>query len=231
MKLLIVLSSTAQVPASDRKTGTWFEELAAPYFAFTDAGAKVTLASVQGGPAPIDPWSEGSDAQTDATRRFSADANARKALATTVKLASLRADDFDAVFYPGGLGPVFDLTNDPASIALIEAMRRANKPVAAVCHGLAALRLAHTPDGSPVVQGRAVAGFSDSEERASHGDGLVPFMIESELRRLGGRYTSAADWQPHVVVDGRLITGQNPASSLGAAQEVLRALAAKAAPA
>ena len=230
MKILIVLSSTAQVPGSDRKTGTWFEELAAPYFAFRDAGAKVTLASLEGGAAPIDPWSEGTDAQTDATRRFSADPDAKKALASTVKLSSLRPENFDAVFYTGGLGPVFDLTSDPTSIALIEAMQRANKPVAAVCHGLAALRLAHMPDGSPFVKGRAVAGFSDSEERASHGDGLVPFMIESELRRLGGHYTSAPDWQPHVVVDGRLITGQNPASSLGAAQEVLKALASKVAP-
>lgn len=230
MKILIVLSSTGQIPDSDRKTGTWLEELAAPYYTFKDAKMKVTLASIEGGSAPIDPWSEGNDAQTDSTRRFSADPNAMKALASTVKLSSLRAEDFDAIFYTGGLGPVFDLTSDRTSIALIEAMQRANKPIAAVCHGLAALRLARMPDGSPFVKGRSVAGFSDSEERASHGDALVPFMIESELRRLGGRYTSATDWQPHVVVDGQLITGQNPASSLGAAQEVLKALASKAIP-
>ncbi len=224
MKILIVLSSCGQVPGTDRKTGTWFEELAAPYYIFQDAGVAVSLASVNGGPAPIDPWSEGEDAQTSATRRFAVDSVAQKALANTLKLSDIQPDDFDAVFYSGGLGPVFDLAEDTNSIALIEATYRAGKPVAAVCHGVAALRLARTSEGVPLVQGRSVAGFSNSEERAAHGVGVVQFLIEDEMRRLGGNYTSAADWNPHIVVDGNLITGQNPASSEGAAKKILEAL-------
>jgi putative intracellular protease/amidase len=224
MKILIVLSSCEQVPATDRKTGTWFEELAAPYYIFQDAGAAVSLASVTGGPAPIDPWSESEDAQTSATQRFAADSVAQKALANTLTLSDIAADDFDTVFYSGGLGPVFDLTEDKNSIALIEATYRAGKPVAAVCHGVAALRLARTSEGAPLVQGRSVAGFSNSEEWAAHGVGVVPFLIEDEMRRLGGVYSSAANWSPHIVVDGTLITGQNPASSEGAAQKILEAL-------
>jgi putative intracellular protease/amidase len=224
MKILIVLSSVDQIPGTDRKTGTWYEELAAPYYAFTDAGAEVIVASLAGGPAPIDPWSQSEQAQTDATRRFNADPAAKTALANTVKLSSIRAADYDAVFYPGGLGPVFDLTDDANSIALIEATFNAGKPLAAVCHGSAALRNAHTPDGAPLVTGRAVAGFSNSEENAAHGEALVPFLVEDELRRLGGHYTSVADWNAHVVVAGNLITGQNPASSEGAARKVLEAL-------
>jgi putative intracellular protease/amidase len=223
VKILMVLSSCGQIPGTDRKTGTWFEELAAPYYTFQDAGAEVTLASVSGGPAPIDPASEGGG-QTDATRRFSADPAAKQALANTRMLSVIRADDYDAMFYSGGLGPVFDLTDDKSSIALIEATHRAGKPVAAVCHGVAALRLAKTPEGAPLIRGCSVTGFSNSEERAAHGADVVPFMIEDELRRLGGHYSSAADWNPHVVVDGRLITGQNPASSAAAAQKVLEAL-------
>jgi len=224
-KILIVLSSTAQVPESDRKTGTWLEELAAPYYVFRDQGAAVTLASVAGGAAPIDPWSEGPDAQTEATRRFTADAVAQAALASTRKLPELRPEDFDAVFYSGGMGPVFDLASDPTSIALIESLHRAGKPVAAVCHGVAALRGAKTADGDPLVKGRNVTGFSNSEEKAAHGEGVVPFLIETDLRSLGGQYTSAPDWHAHVVTDGNLITGQNPASSTDAAARILRALA------
>lgn len=224
MKILIVLSSTDQIPGTDRKTGTWFEELAAPYYAFLDANATVTLASVSGGQAPIDPWSLNDEAQTEATKRFSADPAAQTALANTAKLSDIQAADYDAVFYSGGLGPVFDLTSNQGSIALIEATFNAGKPLAAVCHGVAALRLAHTPDGAPLVQGRAVAGFSNSEEHAAHGTSVVPFLVEDELRRLGGLYTSAPDWHPHVAVDGNLITGQNPASSSKAAQQVLEAL-------
>ncbi len=224
MKILIVLSSCGQIPASDRKTGTWFEELAAPYYAFKDAGAEVSVASVAGGPAPIDPWSQGDDAQTEATRRFEADPSAQRMLANTLRLSSIRAQDYDAVFYSGGLGPVFDLADDATSIALIEAIHRADKPVAAVCHGVAALRGARMADGSPLVKGRSVTGFSNSEEKAAHGIGVVPFLIEDELRRLGGNYSSAADWHSHVAVDGTLITGQNPASSLDAANKVLEAL-------
>jgi putative intracellular protease/amidase len=224
MKVLIVLTSASKVPGSDRRTGTWLEELAAPYYTFQDAGAKVTLASVAGGPAPIDPTSESAAAQTDATRRFLADAAAQKALANTVTLAGVNPDDYDAVFYSGGLGPVFDLTDNQKSISIIEAMERAKKPIAAVCHGVAALRGARKSDGAPLIEGRAVSGFSNSEERAANGTSLVPWFIEDEMRRLGGQYSCAADWAPHVVVDGNLITGQNPASSAGAAQKVLNAL-------
>jgi putative intracellular protease/amidase len=224
VKILIVLSSCGQIPGTDRKTGTWFEELAAPYYTFQDAGAEVTLVSVSGGAAPLDPTSEGDGAQTDATRRFAADPAAMQALANTRMLSGIRADDYAAVFYSGGLGPVFDLTNDKSSIALIEATYRTDKPVAAVCHGVAALRLAKTPQGASLIRGRSVTGFSNSEERAAHGVGIVPFLIEDELRRLGAHYSSADDWNAHVVVDGQLITGQNPASSGAAAQKVIEAL-------
>jgi putative intracellular protease/amidase len=224
MKILMVLSSTSKVPESERKTGTWLEELAAPYYAFKDAGAQVTLASVIGGPAPIDPASESAASQTEATRRFLADPVAQKALANTVTLAGIDPDEYDAVFYSGGLGPVFDLTDNQKSISLIEAMERAGKPIAAVCHGVAALRRARAPHGAPLIEGRAVAGFSNSEERSANGTGLVPWFIEDEMRRLGGDYSSGPDWSPHVVVDGNLITGQNPASSAGAAEKLLNAL-------
>jgi len=224
MNILIVLTSTSKVPGSERRTGTWLEELAAPYYTFQDAGAKVTLASVTGGPAPLDPTSESGAAQTDHTRRFLADAAAQQALLNTMTLASVNPDAYDAVFYSGGLGPVFDLTDNRKSISIIEAMERANKPIAAVCHGVAVLRGARKPTGAPLIEGRAVSGFSNSEERAANGTSLVPWFIEDEMRRLGGQYSRAADWSPHVVVDGNLITGQNPASSAAAAQKVLNAL-------
>jgi putative intracellular protease/amidase len=224
MQILIVLTSTSKVPGSDRKTGTWLEELAAPYYTFQDAGAQVTLASVTGGPAPIDPSSESTAAQTDETHRFLADPAAKKALANTIALAQVNPDDYDAVFFSGGLGPVFDLTDNQKSISIIEAMERAKKPIAAVCHGVAALRRACLPDGAALIQGRAVTGFSNSEELAANGANLVPWCIEDEMRRLGAQYSCAADWKSHVVVDGNLITGQNPASSAGVARRVLNAL-------
>jgi len=224
MNILIVLSSIGQIPGTDRKTGSWYEEVAAPYYAFRDAGATVTLASPAGGAAPIDPASEDDGFQTDATRRFSADADAKAALAATVRLADIKAEDYAAVFYSGGLGPVFDLAQDETSTALIEAFNGADKPVAAVCHGVAALRQTKGADGQPLVSGRAVTGFSNSEEAAAHGTGLVPFLIEDEMKRLGGDYSSGADWHAHVVADRGLITGQNPASSDGAAHKLLEAL-------
>ncbi len=224
MKILIILSSCAQIPGSDRKTGTWFEELAAPYYTFQEAGADVSLTSVLGGAAPSDPWSEGDDAQTEATRRFAADPIAQKALANSQKLSAIQPGDYGAIYYAGGLGPVFDLSEDKASVALIEAAERAGRPVAAVCHGVAALRQARTISGAPLVQGRAVTGFSNDEEQAAHGVGVVPFLIEDEMRRLGAVYSSTDNWRPHVVVDGKLITGQNPASSEAAAKKVLEAL-------
>jgi len=224
MQILIVLTSVDRVPGTDHMTGTWLEELAAPYYIFLDAGAKVTLASVQGGAAPLDPLSQSEAAQTAATRRFSADPVARQALAHTQPLPGIDAADFDAVFYCGGLGPVFDLTDDPKSVALIETMERANKPIAAVCHGPAALRKPRRANGAALVAGRAVTAFSNSEELSVNGPDLVPWFVEDEMRRLGGHFSRAADWSAHVVVDGNLITGQNPASSAGCAQEVLNAL-------
>ena len=224
MHILIVLTSVDRVPGTDHMTGTWLEELAAPYFVFLDAGARVTLASVTGGAAPLDPLSQSAAAQTAATQRFRADPVARQALADTQRLSSIVPTDFDAVFYCGGLGPVFDLTDDAGSIALIEAMDHANKPIAAVCHGLAALRKPRRANGAALVAGRAVTAFSNSEELSVNGPDLVPWFVEDEMRRLGSRYSRAADWSAHVVVDGNLITGQNPASSIGCAQEVLNAL-------
>ncbi|MBS0416899.1 MAG: type 1 glutamine amidotransferase domain-containing protein [Proteobacteria bacterium] len=224
MNILIVLTSVNCVPGTDHRTGAWLEELAAPYYVFADAGANVTLASTNGGIAPLDPLSEAAAAQTDATRRFLADPLARKALAGTAALAAINPHDYAAVFYCGGLGPVFDLTDSAESLSLIESMDRANKPVAAVCHGVAALRNARTPAGTALVAGRAVTAFSNSEELSVNGPNLVPWLVEDEMRRLGARYSCAADWNAHVVVDGNLITGQNPASSTGTAQEVLNAL-------
>jgi putative intracellular protease/amidase len=223
-KILILLTSTGTLPGTDRKIGTWLEELAAPYYTFTDAGAQVTLASVAGGPAPFDPLSESEDAHTPATRRFLSDPVAQNAAANTLALAGINPDEYDGVFFSGGLGPVFDLADHQKSIALIEAFDRATKPIAAVCHGVAALRRARTPDGAPLIKNRAVTGFSNSEELAANGPGLVPWLIEDEMRRLGGKYSCAADSSPHVVVDRNLITGQNPASSEGTAQKVLDAL-------
>jgi putative intracellular protease/amidase len=224
MKILIVLSSCTEIPGAGRKTGSWLEELAAPYYAFRQAGAEVVLASPAGGPAPIDPASEDEGFQTEATRRFSADPVAQQALASTLKLSDLRPEAYDAVFYAGGFGPMFDLAQDGASARLIETLVRAGRPVAAVCHGVAALRPARTPGGAPLVQGRSVTGFSNSEEQAAHGTGVAPFLVEDELKRLGGHYSSGGDWMAHVVVDGKLITGQNPASSEAAAHKLLEAL-------
>jgi putative intracellular protease/amidase len=224
MKMLIVLTSVSCVPGTDHKTGTWLEELAAPYYAFMNCGAKVTLASIRGGAGPLDPLSESVVAQTAETRRFLADPVARAALGNTSTLAGIDPGDHAGVFYCGGLGPVFDVTDDSNSIALIELMDRANKPIAAVCHGVAALRKPRKADGAPLVQGRAVTAFSNTEELSVNGPDLVPYFVEDEMRRLGARYSRAADWSAHVVVDGNLITGQNPSSSIGCAQEVLNAL-------
>jgi putative intracellular protease/amidase len=221
MRILIVLSSCDRIPGTDRRTGTWLEELAAPYYVFRDAGAHVDVASVAGGRAPLDPTSQTQAFQTDATRRFAADPDAQRVLADTLALCAIRPEVYDAVFYSGGLGPVFDLSEDGNSVALIEAMHRADKPVAAVCHGSAVFRKVRDSQGIALVSGRAVTGFSNSEEIAANGPGMVPFLIEDELRRLGGRYSCAADGEAHIVADGKLITGQNPASSEGVARKVL----------
>ena len=224
MKILMVLTSHSDLGDTGKKTGFWLDELAAPYYLFKDAGAQVRLASPLGGEAPIDPKSDEPAAQTDATRRFKGDPAAQAALSGTLRLRGVSASDFDAVFYPGGHGPMWDLAENGYSIALIEAMLAANKPVAAVCHGPAVLRHAKTPDGLPVVKGKAVTGFSNTEERASGLGQVVPFLLEDMLRQSGGDYSRAADWQPHVVTDGLLITGQNPASAAPAAQALLKKL-------
>jgi putative intracellular protease/amidase len=224
MKILMILTSHDQLGDTGKKTGFWLEEFAAPYYAFLDAGAQVTLASPCGGQPPLDPKSDEAASQTDATRRFKADTAAQKALASTVKLSTLRADDFDGIFYPGGHGPLWDLAEDPASIALIEAMLAAGRPVAAVCHAPGVLRHAKAPSGDYAVRGRKVTGFSDTEEQAASLTAVVPFLVEDMLKDRGGRYSKAADWKPHVVIDGLLITGQNPAFSAPAATALLERL-------
>ncbi|WP_372827912.1 type 1 glutamine amidotransferase domain-containing protein [Polaromonas sp.] len=225
MKILMVLTSHDQLGNTGKKTGFWLEEFAAPYYVFKDAGAEITLASPLGGQPPLDPKSDAADAQTDATRRFKGDVAAGQALANTVKLASLSANDFDAVFYPGGHGPLWDLAEDKDSIRLIETMFTAGKPVAAVCHAPGVLRHTKTASGAPLVQGKKVAGFTNTEEAAAQLTDVVPFLVEDMLRQNGGSYSKGADWQSHVVNDGNLITGQNPASSEAAARELLNQLA------
>ncbi|SSW66253.1 General stress protein 18 [Achromobacter veterisilvae] len=224
MKILIVLTSHDTLGDTGRKTGFWLEEFAAPYYAFVDAGAKVTLASPAGGQPPLDPKSDDPGAQTDDTRRFRQDAEAQRLLASTRPLGETQAADYDAVFYPGGHGPLWDLAEDPKSVSLIETMLAAGKPVAAVCHAPGVLRHAKTADGNPLVQGRQVTGFSNAEEDAVQLSDVVPFLVEDELKQLGGLYSSGPDWQPHVVGDGLLITGQNPASSVGVAEALLERL-------
>jgi putative intracellular protease/amidase len=224
MNLLIVLTSHETLGNTGRKTGFWLEELAAPYYVFKDAGATMTLASPKGGMPPLDPASNVPDAQTDATRRFQADPEAMAALASTQVLAKMKAADFDAIFYPGGHGPLWDLAEDPASIALIETAVRLGKPVAAVCHAPGALRHVKGPDGKALVSGRKVTGFTNSEEAAVGLTDVVPFLLEDMLKANGGAYAKGPDWAPFVVADGLLITGQNPASSGPAAVELLRHL-------
>ena len=223
-KILMVLTSHSALGDTGQKTGFWLEEFAAPYYVFLDAGANVTLASPHGGQPPLDPKSDAPDAQTDATRRFKSDAAAQSALAHTHKLTEVSAADFDAVFYPGGHGPLWDLAEDKTSIALIEQMLAAGKPVAAVCHAPGVLRHPKTPDGQPVVRGKNVTGFTNTEEAAAGLTDIVPFLVEDMLKGHGGHYAKAGDWQPHVLTDGLLITGQNPASSEPAAQALLKKL-------
>lgn len=226
MKILIVLTSHDTLGNTGRKTGFWLEEFAAPYYAFLDAGATVSLASPAGGQPPIDPKSDDPEAQTDATRRFRQDAQAQQQLASTHRLADMQAADFDAVFYPGGHGPLWDLAEDKNSISLIETFLAGGKIVSAVCHAPGVLRHAKSSDGKPLVQGRQVTGFTNSEEAAVQLTDVVPFLVEDELTKLGGRFSRGPDWQPYVVSDGLLITGQNPASSVAVANEVLAHLKA-----
>ena len=223
-KILMVLTSHDQLGNTGAKTGFWLEEFAAPYYVFKDAGADVTLASPQGGQPPLDPKSDDPGAQTDATRRFKVDAAAQKLLAGTERLANVKASDYDAVFYPGGHGPLWDLAEDAHSIALIEATLNAGKPVAAVCHAPAVLRHPKGKDGQPVVKGKNVTGFTNTEEAAVGLTEVVPFLVEDMLKANGGHYAKLGDWQPYAITDGLLITGQNPASSEPAAHALLKKL-------
>ncbi len=216
----MVLTSHSQLGNTGKKTGFWLEEFAAPNCAFLDAGASVTLASPQGGQPPLDPKSDEADAQTDATRRFNADAAAQSALARTERLATVSGEGFDAVFYPGGHGPLWDLAEDADSIKLIERMSAAGKTVSAVCHAPAVFRHTKAADGRPLVSGRHVTGFTNSEEHAVQLSQVVPFLVQDMLVENGGKYSKGPDWQPHVVIDGKLVTGQNPASSEAAARAV-----------
>ncbi|TWB58597.1 type 1 glutamine amidotransferase domain-containing protein [Nitrospirillum viridazoti] len=224
MNILMVLTSHDQLGDTGAKTGFWLEELAAPYYAFTDAGATVTLASPKGGQPPLDPKSADPAFQTDTTRRFEADAAATQALAHTRVLVEVGHEGFDAVFYPGGHGPLWDLANDAHSIRLIESAVAAGKPVALVCHAPGVLRGVKAPDGAPLVRGKRVTGFTNSEEEAVGLTQVVPFLVEDVLKTNGGLYSRAGDWQPHAVQDGLLITGQNPASSEKTAELLLAAL-------
>ena len=224
MKILMVLTSHDELGNTGRKTGFWLEEFAAPYYVFKDAGAEITLASPKGGQPPLDPKSAEKDFQTPATGRFNNDPAAQAALAQTVALKTVAADDYDAIFYPGGHGPLWDLAEDKDSIALIEATYRKGKPVAAVCHAPGVLRHVRAADGTPLVQGKGVTGFTNTEEAAVGLTGVVPFLVEDELRKIGGNYSKGADWQPYIIVDGKLVTGQNPASSEPAARALLKLL-------
>nr|WP_322938740.1 type 1 glutamine amidotransferase domain-containing protein [Pseudomonas sp. s4] len=224
MKILLVLTSHDRLGETGHKTGFWLEEFAAPYYSFKDAGAQLTLASPKGAQPPIDPKSDDESAQTDATRRFAKDAEAQRELANTLPLKQVRAEDFDALFYPGGHGPLWDLAESADSIALIERFQALGKPVAAVCHAPGVLRHVKGSDGKPLVAGKRVTGFSNSEEEAVQLTEVVPFLVEDMLKGNGGLYTRADDWQSHVEVDGLLITGQNPASSEACAEALLAQL-------
>ena len=224
MKILMVLTSHDKLGNTGRKTGFWLEEFAAPYYAFKDAGAQMVLASPKGGQPPLDPKSNEPDFQTDLTHRFEADPAAKAQLASTVRLDSVRSEDFDTVFYPGGHGPMWDIAEDRNSIKLIESFLAARKPVALVCHAPGALHHVKTPDGTPLVQGKKVTGFTNSEEEAVGLTKVVPFLVEDELKAKGGIFSKTTDWAVHIVTDGLLITGQNPASSGPAAKVLLETL-------
>lgn len=223
MKILMVMTSHDQLGNTGRKTGIWLEEFAAPYFVFKDAGVQLTLASPKGGQPPIDPKSDLPENQTPAMARFKKDGQAKSAFAKTAKLADMKAEDFDTVFYPGGHGPMWDLAEDPNSIRLLESFYNSGKPIALVCHAPGVLRHV-TYKGAPLVKGKRVTGFTNEEEEEVQLTKIVPFLVEDELIRLGARFEKAPNWQSFVVVDGRLVTGQNPASSTAGAQALLKLL-------
>jgi putative intracellular protease/amidase len=224
MKIVTVLTSHDQLGNTGRKTGFWLEEFAAPYFVFRDAGVQPTLASPKGGQPPIDPKSDEPENQTPAMTRFKQDQTAQKALSQTVRLADVKSEDYDTVFYVGGHGPMWDLAESPVSIALLESFYNSGKVIALVCHSPGVLRHV-TYKGEPLVKGKHVTGFTNGEEEEVHLTKVVPFLVEDELMRLGAIFEKRADWQPFSIVDGRLVTGQNPASSTTAAQALLKVLA------
>lgn len=227
MKVLMVLTSHDQLGDTGHKTGFWLEELAAPYYAFKEAGAEITLASPKGGRPPLDPRSSEPESQSDETRRFEADAEAMRALASTMPLRDVNQADYDTVFYPGGHGPLWDLAEDPTSIGLIESFLAARKPVGLVCHAPGALRHAKTGRGRPLVEGKKVTGFSNSEEAAVGLTDVVPFLVEDELKSLGGLYSKTRDWGSYAVRDDLLVTGQNPQSSAETARLLMQTLEAR----
>lgn len=224
MKILMVLTSHDELGDTGKKTGFWLEEFAAPFYVLRDAGAQITLASPIGGQPPLDPTSDAEEAQTDATRRFKQDEQAQKELASTVKLSEVDADGFDAVFYPGGHGPMWDLAESADSRRLLERFAATARPIGAVCHAPAIFRHVENGRGEPLVRGRRLTGFTNSEEEAAGLTEVVPFLVEDMLRQKGANYEKGEDWAEKVVVDGNLVTGQNPASSEGAARELLALL-------
>ncbi len=224
MNILMVLTSHDQLGDSGEKTGFWLEEFAAPYYVFKDAGAQITLASPKGGQPPLDPKSDADDAQTADTERFRNDTEAQQLLATSHKLNDMRERDFDAIFYPGGHGPLWDLVDDPQSVLLIEQFYHAGKPVAAVCHAPAVFRHSIEANGEPLVKGKRITAFSNSEEAAVGLSDIVPFLLEDMLSERGARYEKGEDWASHIVCDGQLLTGQNPASSAALATAVIEQL-------
>ena len=224
MKILMVLTSHDQLGDTGKKTGFWLEEFAAPYYEMKDAGAEITLASPKGGQPPLDPKSDEPDAQTEATDRFKADQTAQQLLASTTPLSQINPAEFDAVFYPGGHGPLWDLAEDRDSIALIEAFAAKDRPIGVVCHAPGVLRHVKGTDGEALVKGRKVTGFTNSEEEAVGLTDVVPFLVEDMLQERGGHYEKGADWGVYVVTDGKLVTGQNPASSEEAAKKLLALL-------
>lgn len=224
MKVLIVLTPHGELGDTGKKTGFWVEEFAAPYYELADAGVEITLASPKGGLAPIDPKSEEAEAQTKFTRRLDQDEPLKQKLVHTLKLSDVKASDYNAVFYPGGHGPLWDLAQDAKSIALIEAFQQQGKPMALVCHAPCALLKAKLPNGDPLIKGKNVTGFSDTEEAAVKLTQIVPFLLEDELKKAGGHYSKRPDWGIYVKTDGMLITGQNPASSAEAAKALLKLL-------
>jgi len=224
MKILFVLTSHDKLGDTGKKTGFWVEEFANPYYALLDKGANITIATPKGGAAPIDPSSDSPDAATEATERFNKDVEAKEKIKNTKVLADINSDDFDAVFYPGGHGPLWDLAIDATSISLIEKFNAQGKSIAFVCHAPAVLKNVKNTDGKPLVKGKKVTGFTNSEEAAIGLTDVVPFLVEDMLNENGGIYSKKDDWQPYAVLDGNLITGQNPASSGLVVEKLLESL-------